>query len=98
GIGVSLQAEGQRVALEILGDFRNAVKREGIPPEAFRKGLDPAMMDADDLALARDLGNGGILVYDEADPLGSLQYVFKRPPKRAVVLEWSQVPGLSEEF
>jgi hypothetical protein len=98
GIGTSLQAEGQRVAREILADARNSTKRMGIPPEAFRKGLDPAMLSASDNQLARDLTDGGVLYYDEADPLGSLQYVLKKPPSKAVVLEWSQVPGLAEEF
>jgi hypothetical protein len=98
GIGMALQAQGQRVAREILAEARNATKRKGLPAEAFRKGIDPAMMAADDIELARELGKSGIMVYDPANPLGSLQYVFKRPPKNAVVLEWSQVPTLAEEF
>lgn len=98
GIGTGLQAEGQRVAQDILKAARDARKREGVPIEAFGKGTDPAMMAADDIELARELGKGGYLRYDESDPLGSLQYVFKKPPKNAVVLEWSQVPTLAEEF
>jgi hypothetical protein len=98
GLGAGLQAEGQRVARLILDDARKATKRAGIPQEAFSKGLDPAMLSIDDNQLARDLTKGGVLYYDEGDPLGSLQYVLKKPPSKAVVLEWSQVPGLSEEF
>lgn len=36
--------------------------------------------------------------YDPSDPLGTLQYAFKRPPRKAVVLEMTQVPGLAEEL
>lgn len=110
GFGPSLLAEGQRVANKLLNEAHLAAKRKGFEPGVYTRGIDPAMMAEEDLELARALGGldqrgnplreGGqpLLVWDDADPLGTLQYGLKTRPKAAVVTEFAQVPGLTEEF
>lgn len=91
GIGPDLAAEAQRVANEIL----DAAVKEAPKPDTtgiFTKGEFPD----DDLALAAQLDH--LLKFDDANPLGTLQYGLKKRPQAKVVLEWSKVPGLAEEL
>lgn len=91
GIGGDLAAEAQRVANELL----DAAVRDAPRPETtgiFTKGIFPE----DEMGLAAEIDH--LLKYDDANPLGTLQYGLKKRPADAVVLEWSQVPGLAEEL
>lgn len=92
GIGPELQAEAQRVGRELLDDAVRTAKRSPENVGTFNAGF----FHEDEQALARTLDD--ILSYDQADPLGTLQYGLKKAPKDAVVMEWSKVPGLAEEM
>jgi hypothetical protein len=92
GFGPELQAEAQRVAREILDDGVRAAKRNPENIGTFGMG----MRVEDEQALAAELDH--LLSYDRADPMGTLAYGLSKPPKDAIVLEWSQVPGLAEEM
>jgi hypothetical protein len=109
GIGTEMAAEAQRVATAILERARVRAATEGIEAGVFTKGVHPSMLPVDEMAMARELlgppemtfqpnGARPMIVYDPANPLGSLQYGLKRRPKDAVVLELSRIPGLAEEF
>jgi len=111
GIGIPYQAQAQRVAERLLQSHLNVVKREPFRPGVFEGGLDEAILAMDEWKAARALNvveRGGKAVgraadgveirYDLSDPLGTLQYGFKRRPKDAVVIEWDLVPDLSTEF
>jgi hypothetical protein len=93
GIGPGLQAQAQRVARELLDRAAIRSTRSAENAGLFEKGFFPE----DEAALAAQLEDM-LIVGNEADPLGTLQYGLKKPPKDAVVLEWSRVPGLAEEL
>lgn len=93
GLGPDLQAEAQRVARAILDRGAARTTKSAETAGLFSKGFFPE----DEAALAAQLEDM-LVVGNEADPLGTLQYGLKKPPKAAVVLEWSRVPGLAEEL
>lgn len=92
GIGVEMQAEAQRVARLLLEDGLRSAKRA---PENVGI-LSGGFFAEDEAALVRTLDT--MLTFDDADPLGTLQYGIKKAPKDAVVMEWSKIPGLAEEM
>lgn len=92
GLGPELQAEGQRVARDLLDDAVRTAKRTPEDAGTFSAGF----FAEDEQALAATIND--LLSFDVADPLGTLQYGLKKAPKDAIVMEWSKVPGLAEEL
>lgn len=92
GVGPELQAEAQRVARALLDDAVKAARKDPNIVGIQTKG---AFVE-DEQALAATLDD--LLSFDQADPIGTLQYGLKKAPKDAVVMEWSKIPGLAEEI
>jgi hypothetical protein len=101
GFGTALRARMQVTAYRMLDTALNETKRAQLGRGVLRAGLDPAMLDEEDLALARSLlsdENRGLITFDPEVGVDSFQYGLARRPKAAVLTELDLVPGLAEEF
>jgi hypothetical protein len=101
GFGTDLRARMQVAAYRILDNALNETKRAQLGRGVLRAGLDPAMLDEEDLALARSLlsdENRGLISFDPEVGVDSFQYGLARRPKAAILTELDLVPGLAEEF
>jgi hypothetical protein len=101
GLGQDLQAEGQRVIRALLDDAAKTTKQAGIEGGVFTTGVDPAMFPDEWWKVATELFEKhptAIVDFDPTAPLEAIRYGLKKPPSTAVVMEWSSVPGLAEEF
>lgn len=87
--------DNEEIALFPSGQPKAPPAAAKAPAEAASTG---GRISFEDGGIKAELSKNVEITYSADDPLGTLQYGFKKRPKAAVVMELAKVPGLSEEF
>ena len=101
GFGPDLVAEGQKTVKVLLNDAVKTTKQAAFDRGTMTTGMDPALISDDWLKMSQELfvkHPDAIIEFDPTAPAEMIRYGLKKPPNDAVLMEWSTVPGLAEEF